>query len=189
MSHHGTGPQSQQSFLPLRRRGIQRLAGATWHSGRSVWSDETEGRTLAVDRMEVVERTAPEHVAGLLGVEPTAQVWSRKRRYVLDARPVLLSTSYLPADLVAGSAITREDTGPGGIYARLAELGCKPVRFREEIRCRMPSAEESRQLDLSAGTPVVLIRRTAFAEGGRAVEVSEMTLDSTSYVLEYEFDA
>ncbi|MBB4892644.1 GntR family transcriptional regulator [Streptomyces olivoverticillatus] len=165
------------------------MSETAWNSGRSIWSDEAQERTLAVDRIEVAERVVPEHVAGLLGVEPIAKVWARKRRYVLDGRPVLLSTSYLPADLVAGSAITREDTGPGGIYARLAELGCKPVRFREEIRCRMPSAEESRQLDLSAGTPVVLIRRTAFAEGGRAVEVSEMTLDSTSYVLEYEFDA
>lgn len=102
---------------------------------------------------------------------------------------MLFSTSYLPVDLVAGSAITREDTGPGGTYARLAELGHKPVRFREEIRCRMPSVEEAEQLDLSLGMPVVHLIRTAFAEGGGAVEISEMTLDSASYVLEYEFDA
>ena len=56
----------------------------------------------------------------------------------LDDKPVLLATSYLPASVVAGSAITREDTGPGGTYARLAELGYKPVHFREEIRSRMP---------------------------------------------------
>lgn len=55
----------------------------------------------------------------------------RRRRFVLDGKPVLLSTSYLPAALVAGSAITQPDTGAGGTYARLAELGAAPVRFRE----------------------------------------------------------
>lgn len=103
--------------------------------------------------------------------------------------PVLLATSYLPLPLVAGSAITREDTGPGGTYARLAELGHEPVHFREEIRSRMPSPDEVTQLDLAPGTPVILICRTAFTGQGRAVEVNEMTLDAGSYVLEYDFDA
>ncbi len=110
----------------------------------------------------------------------------RSRRFVLDDKPVLIATAYLLASLVAGSAITQEDTGSGGIYARLAELGSQPVHLREEIRSRMPSADEVEQLN---GTPVMLICRTAFADEGRAVEVNEMTLDSASYILEYAFDA
>ncbi len=102
---------------------------------------------------------------------------------------MLLSTSYLPASLVEGTAITEPDTGPGGIYARLAELGHGPVRFREEVRSRMPLPEETAQLDLPAGTPVMLICRTAFADKGRVVEVNEMVLDAAAYVLEYDFDA
>ncbi|GGT11538.1 hypothetical protein GCM10010259_52370 [Streptomyces daghestanicus] len=85
------------------------------------------------------------------------------------------------------SAVTREDTGPGGAYARLAELGHEPVP--EEIRSRMPSRDEADRLRLAAGTPVVLVCRTAFMAEGRAVEVNEMTLDASSYVLEYDFDA
>lgn len=108
---------------------------------------------------------------------------------VADGKPVLLATSFLPAALVAGSAITREDTGPGGTYARLGELGFPPVRFREEVRSRMPSQDEANRLRLSVGTPVMLICRTAFAAEERPVEVNEMTLDSASYVLEYDFDA
>jgi hypothetical protein len=45
----------------------------------------------------------------------------RERRFVLDGPPVMLSPSYLPADIVRGSAITREEAGPGGTYARLTE--------------------------------------------------------------------
>ncbi len=86
---------------------------------------------------------------------------------------MLFATSHLPADIVAASAITRIDSGPGGTYARLAELGHKPVHFREEIRSRMPSPAEAERLSLALGTPVIQIVRTAFAHGGRAVEVND----------------
>ncbi|MFF6893078.1 GntR family transcriptional regulator [Streptomyces microflavus] len=178
-----------RSFRPLRRQGIKRLAQSQWGEGRSIWAVDTEDRTLVVDQVSVTEQGAPERVARVLGVEQGDPVCVRSRRFVLDDKPVLIATSYLPASLVAGSAITREDTGPGGIYARLAEMGSKPVHFREEIRSRMPSTGEAEQLKLSTGTPVMLICRTAFADEGRAVEVNEMTLDSASYILEYAFEA
>ncbi|MFD8026967.1 GntR family transcriptional regulator [Streptomyces lavendulae] len=177
-----------RTFKPLRRRGIERLAQERWGSGHSVWSADTEDRELVVDQVEVREEAAG-RLADALGLSAGSLVWVRSRRFVLDGKPVLIATSYLPSDVVADSAITRADTGPGGTYARLAELGHEPVHFREEIRCRMPSADEAERLSLSMGTPVVQIVRTAFAEGGRAVEVNEMTLDSASYVLEYEFEA
>ncbi|MBV6701118.1 GntR family transcriptional regulator [Kitasatospora aureofaciens] len=178
-----------RDFRPLRRRGIQRLAQGQWGSGRSIWSADIDKRTLVVDQVSVTQQGAPDHVARVLGVDPGAPMCVRHRRFVLDGKPVLLSTSYLPAGLVAGTAITREDTGPGGTYARLAEIGAKPVHFREEVRSRMPSAEEGTRLELSAGTPVILICRTAFADEGQVVELNEMILDAASYVLEYDFDA
>lgn len=178
-----------RSFRPLRRKGIQRLSQSQWGEGRSVWATDAGDRTLVVDQITVTEEEAPEGVATVLGVEPGEAVCVRSRRFVLDGKPILLAKSYLSAELVAGSAITQEDTGPGGTYARLAELGYKPVHFREEIRCRMPLADETSRLSLAAGTPVIEICRTAFADEGRAVEVNEMTLDSGSYILEYDFDA
>ncbi|MFI2610217.1 GntR family transcriptional regulator [Kitasatospora sp. NPDC018619] len=178
-----------RDFRPLRRRGIQRLAQGQWGSGRSIWSADIDNRDLVVDQVSVTERGAPEHVARVLGVDPGTPMCVRHRRFVLDGKPVLLSTSYLPAVLVSGTAITREDTGPGGTYARLAEIGAKPVHFREEVRSRMPSGEEAARLELSAGTPVILICRTAFADEGQVVELNEMILDAASYVLEYDFDA
>ncbi|MEU2430697.1 MULTISPECIES: GntR family transcriptional regulator [unclassified Streptomyces] len=178
-----------RAFRPLRRRGIQRLSREQWGSGRSVWSADIGERDLVVDGIEVTEADTPRHIAEVLGLEEAERVCVRSRRFVLDGKPVLLATSYLPAALVAGSAITGEDTGPGGTYARLAELGHKPVHFREELRSRMPSHEETAQLSLAPGTPVILICRTAFAEDGRPVEVNEMVLDSAAYVLEYDFDS
>ncbi|MFG2328387.1 GntR family transcriptional regulator [Streptomyces sp. NPDC048604] len=178
-----------RAFRPIRRRGIPRLAQGHWGTGRSVWSADIEERDLVVDQLEIAEAPAPTRLAEALGVPDGSPLCVRSRRFVLDDKPVLLSVSYLPASVASGTPIATPDTGPGGMYARLAELGCKPAHFREEIRCRMPTADESERLALSAGTPVILICRTAFTEQGQAVELNEMTLDSGSYVLEYDFDA
>ncbi|GAA1687076.1 GntR family transcriptional regulator [Streptomyces yatensis] len=179
-----------RTFRPLRRRGIQRLAQSQWGAGRSVWSaDLDEDRELVVDSIAVTEKEAPSHIAAVLGLGSSDRACTRSRRFVLDGKPVLLSTSYFSASLVAGSAITQEDSGAGGVYARLAELGHAPARFREEIRSRMPSATEAQDLRLPGGTPVFLVCRTAFTEDGTAVEVNEMVLDAGSYILEYEFHA
>ncbi|MFJ9854195.1 GntR family transcriptional regulator [Streptomyces sp. NPDC101150] len=178
-----------RDFQPLRRRGIQRLAREQWGEGRSIWSADTGDRELVVDQVTVSEAAAPVAIAGVLGIEPDAPTCVRSRRFVLEGKPVLLATSFLPADLVTGSMVTQEDTGPGGIYARLAELGHAPVHFREEVRCRMPSRGEADRLGLGMGTPVIIIVRTAYADGGRPVEVNEMILDSAAYVLEYDVEA
>ncbi|WP_420857069.1 UTRA domain-containing protein [Streptomyces chilikensis] len=113
--------------------------------------------------MPVSEEDAPGHIKTVLDLEDDETVCVRCRRLVLDGKPVLFATSYLPTTVVAGSALTQGNSGPGGIYARLAELGYRPVRFREEIRSRMSSTEESAQSKIFSKRPVVLICRTVFA--------------------------
>ncbi|MEU3855045.1 GntR family transcriptional regulator [Streptomyces sp. NPDC029554] len=177
-----------QAFQPIRRRGIQRLARDQWGSGRSIWSAD-ESRPLTVDRVAVEEVVPPMHITRMLELQAGETACARSRRFALEGRPVMLATSYLPFRLVAGSAITQADTGPGGTYARLADLGHAPVHFKEEIRGRLPSSEEATALEMSLERPVLNVCRTAFAADGQVVEVNEMTLDSASYVLDYEFDA
>lgn len=177
------------SFRPIRRRGIQRLARGQWGSGKTVWSAD-DHRAPDVDQITVMEDVAPpEHISDVLELAPSETVCVRSRRYVMDGRPVMVAESYLPQSLVADSPITQADTGPGGIYARLADLGRAPAHFREEIRVRMPSADEAARLAIPADRTVIKLARTAFDADGRAVEINEMTMDSAAYVLDYEFDA
>ncbi|KWX00074.1 GntR family transcriptional regulator [Carbonactinospora thermoautotrophica] len=177
-----------REFRPLLRDGIKRLSARQWGSGRSIWEIDLDGRPKTEDVTVTVE-DAPTWVARILELDPPARVCVRSRRYVVEDKPVMLATSYLPADLVAGSRIMEVDTGEGGIYARLKDLGHEPKHFREDIRARMPRPEEAERLRLHPGTPVVVIVRTAYTEDGRAVEVNEMTLDAWAYVLRYEFDS
>lgn len=187
MSRRGAGV-FVNAQRPIRRRGVQRLSREHWGSGASIFEADDD-RPVTVDRMSVDVMLAPASVAPVLGLEDGSRACARSRRFVLDGNPVLIATSYLPYDLVKDSAIVEANPGPGGIYARLADLGHAPTHFREELRTRMPSAEEAEALDLSMSTPVIKICRTAFSASGQAVEVNDMTLDSAAYVLEYDFDA
>lgn len=177
-----------RTFERIRRDAAQRLARSNWGAGRAIWDSDLKGRHRQ-ENVEVEEVEAPEHITAVFGMPPGGRVWRRSRLYRAEGRFVQQSISYLPADLVAGTAITRPDTGAGGTYARLADIGHAPVRFREEIRTRLPLSHEAKVLGVTMSTPVVLIARTAFDMGGQPVEVNEMMLDSNSYVLEYHFSS
>lgn len=180
-----------RDFKLIRRSSPARLKSDAWTSGKSVWSEDIETRPLNVVDLSVTRETAPEHVARVLDFDESEEpsVYARRRTYVVDDRPVNHAVSYFPADLVEGTRITEHDTGSGGVYARLAELDVAPTTFREEVRSRMASEEDAEQLKVQSSTPVLAVVRTAFTEDGRAVELNEMVLDSSAYVLDYEFDA
>jgi GntR family transcriptional regulator len=173
-------------FRPIRRHGSRRLSREQWGQGRAIWDSDTRGRSYTVDEVRIERVPASEQVARVLDSD---EVWVRRRRYSVDGRPVQLAVSHFPADLVEGSAVTFPDTGPGGVYARLGDLGYSPVHFTEEVRARMPQPGEASLLGLTAGTPVIIVGRVAYAGGGVPVEFNEMTLDAASYVLQYDFDA
>jgi GntR family transcriptional regulator len=180
-----------RDFRPVVRAGADRLSARGWGSGRSIWSADARSRELSVDQLEVRRAAPPAHIRLLLDLtdDPDAQVVVRSRRYVLDGKPVLLSVSYLPGGLAAGTMMEYQDAGPGGVYARLRELGHAPARFREDLRARMPEPGEATALGLPPGTPVVDIVRTAYGADRQVVEVSEMIADASSYVFRYDFDA
>ncbi|MEV8101936.1 GntR family transcriptional regulator [Streptomyces sp. NPDC088135] len=174
-----------REFQPIRRVANRRLAQEGWGTGRSIWSSDVGERPMQVTDLRVYEAPAPTDVARALDLVEGTPVIVRDRLFTVEGEPVQAAVSYLPADLVRESPIAQDDTGPGGTYARLAELGAKPVRFIEELRSRMPSQEESERLRLADGTPVVEIYRTALTAQDRPVEVNRMLLDAGAYVMEY----
>ncbi len=174
---------------PILSEGIPRLSGSPWAEGTSIWDADQAvlGLDVQVDRLTIRTETAPPGIANGLGLEDGAIILVRRRRYSINGRPVLLSSSHCRADLVAGSAITEEDTGPGGSYARLKDLGFAPVRFLEDITVGAASDDEAEGLELTVGDPVLLIRRVAYAET-QPVEVNEM-VGARQYGRRYEFEA
>lgn len=182
-------PASVREFKPIRRSANERLSREVWGAGTSMWSvDVRDAKPQVVNpRVERIEAAA--RIAEALGIRRGTPVILRRRHYALNGKPVLMADSYIPADLADGTPIAEVDTGGGGIYARLDDIGHGPVRFKEEVRARMPLRTEASLLRLDPGTPVICIVRSAFDAEGRIVEINEMTLDGGSYILDYVIDA
>jgi GntR family transcriptional regulator len=186
---HGRGV-FVRSRPPLRRLGRERLGRREREAGKGAFlSDAMAAGREASAEVEVARGVAPPEVAERLHLSQGDQVLIRRRRMLADGQPVQLATSYLPLELVEGTQIEQADTGTGGTYARLEELGHRLGRFQEDLSARMPLPDEARALRLGAGVPVIRVVRTAFDEQGAPVEVNEMVLAADRYELTYMLPA
>lgn len=141
----------------LRRRGVVAFAADREASGES-WR-----RT---DQTPTVRRApAPPDVAAALLVPLGAEVIERAR-LVRDSggHPTQTLTSWYRTADVAGSPIETSHVGTagaGGGYSALDDLGIGPTDITEELWCRLPTPEESEQLELPPAVPVVELTRWA----------------------------
>lgn len=176
---------------PIRRVAHDRFARRHREAGQAAFlaEMEAEGRKPQVEVQYVGPGHAPAEIAEQLGVDADQDVLVRRRRYLADGRPVELATSYLPMELAEGTAIAEEETGPGGIYARLEELGHELVEFTEEVSARMPHPEEARDLALVVGVPILRVVRRTVDHEGRVVEVCDTIKAADRFVLSYGLPA
>jgi GntR family transcriptional regulator len=188
VSEHGRGVYVRPR-PPVHRLASDRFARRHREQGKAAFIVEADaaGSHPTVDGLEVKEERPRPEVATRLG--SPHRVLARRRRYLLDGRPVEFATSYLPLDITRGTPIAQPNPGPGGIYARLEELGHRLDHFEEEITVRMPSPQETKVLQLATGVPVIHLVRTAFDTDGRAVEVCDTIMASDAYVLSYRLPA
>lgn len=190
VAEHGRGV-FVRSRPPVRRLASDRFARRHREQGKAAFIAETEGvgGKPSVDSIHISETEPPADVAQRLGLGKGDKVLVRSRRYLINGHPVETAVSYLPASIARGTRIAEPDTGPGGIYARLEEMGHQLDHFDEEVKSRMPMREEVKALRLAPGTPVFHLVRTAYAEDGRAVEVCDTVMSSDAYVLSYQLPA
>lgn len=172
-----------------RRHGIDRYSKSRWRTGKAILSAEAEaqGHTAGQMMRELCKTPAPDSVAKRFGIPAGTPVWVRKRTTLVDDRPNQLADSYYELDVVGGTRIQQEDTGPGGGFARLEEAGYQLDEICEEWSVRMPSGPESVALKLPAGTPVIDLIRTTFDTTGRAVEVMLAVIAGDMVQMAYRF--
>jgi GntR family transcriptional regulator len=187
---HGRG-SFVRPLPPVKRLGQDRFARRHREAGRAAFLAEVEGegRQPAVEMLQLGRGKAPAEIAARLGLSEGAPVLIRHRRYLADGQPLELATSFVPWGLASGTAMTHKNPGPGGIYARIEELGHRLARFTEDVAARMPTPDEARLLRLGPGVPVFQLIRTAYDTGGEAVEVCDTVMAADRYVLSYELPA
>lgn len=176
---------------PMQRKAYDRFARSHRKEGRAAYLAEMEqaGRRPEVEVLEVGPALASPEITSRLRLEEGARVLVRRRRYLADGEPTELATSYLPWDLVKDSPMVQPNPGPGGIYARLEDIGHTLEHFTEEVRARMPRPEESRALHIPPGVPVFVLVRTAYDMAGTPVEVCDTTMRADAWNLYYELPA
>lgn len=96
---------------PVRRLASDRFARRHREQGKSAFIAEADaaGSHPQVDSLEVKEEKASQDISTRLG--SVRRVLARRRRYLLDGRPVEFATSYLPLDIARGTPIA-EPTPP-----------------------------------------------------------------------------
>jgi GntR family transcriptional regulator len=175
--------------LPLiRRDAVARQRIRETADARGAFQAELERLGLtAQSEVEISKAQAPAGIAGPLAVRPGTKVLTRRRKMYANDVPVQLATSYLPLDIATGTALAEADTGPGGTYSRLADLGHAPATLSESIRVRPPDDDEAQFLRMEAEQRVFALRRTARSAAGRVVEITDIVLPAHQWELIYEW--
>ena len=175
---------------PVMRLARSRLSRAERRAGRGTFT--TDAHTGGWGRPGRRRRARRAGAGRRRCDAPTStrapRCWFGMRVMFANEVPVQLATSYLPRDLTAGTVIEQEDTGPGGVYARLEEAGHVLTGFTEAVRIGQAAEQEAEQLGVPVGAALFRIRRTAHA-ATRPVEVNFITAVGDRYELYYELPA
>lgn len=126
--------------------------------------------------------------AELLGIGERDEVCVRDRVMSADAVPVMLATSRFPREISRGSAIEEENTGPGGVHARIEELGYPLTSFEALYSAKIPSRSECLALRVSAQSALLIERRIAYS-GERAVEINDQLMPAHIWEVRHSWDA
>ncbi len=184
----GTGAQVPAAGSTMRRAAddVTRQVG-TW---RGFHVSATRAGHQPFTETTVSEVDADVDVGRGLGVPTGTPVLRRARRQgIVGGPPVQLSTSYLRLDLVERVPALREvNTGPGGMYSRLEELGHQ-IHFEESVTCRLPTEEEQEQLEIDMTQPVLVLWRRAYDQNNRILDLTHRIVVGDRHELVYRYDS
>ena len=100
----------------------------------------------------------------------------------LQGAAVVHDRIVIPAALFQGLTEKRLRERPSTIYHLYqSEFGVTVVRARERLRAVAADRASARALGVSPGVPVLQVRRTAIALGGRPVEYRVSTVVTTAH--------
>lgn len=173
----------------VRRVARNRLSRAERMEGRGAFLSDAAGSFTPTVVTTVRVEPADPRTAAALDIPEGSEVLVRDRVMSADDAPVQLAVSRLPRSITAGTRIEEVDTGHGGMYGVLEEVGHRLDHFAEYVSSRPATAAEGDQLRLAPGAPVLDVTRIAFDTDGTPVEVNSMVLAGERYELVYEIDA
>jgi GntR family transcriptional regulator len=155
--------------------------------GADAWVADVgdQGREGGQDITVAIEGAGPE-AAGRLEMEEGQLVCVRRRLRTVDGEPHNLNDTYYPRDISEGTLIENPADIPQGVIAYMRDLGFVQVRFRDDLKMRMPAPDEAERLSIPPGVPVLVQYRTGYTTE-RAVKLTITTWPGDRTMLVYEF--
>lgn len=184
---HGVGVFVAPPNVVRRLDSRERLSKARRDRNEAAFLAEAKKQDFTPSSSVRVWFEPAQDFAELLDVAEDAELCVRDRVMRADDQPVMLAVSRLPREITLGTALEDVETGPGGAFARLEDLGFAISQHEEVVGARMPDANERQLLGLGSG-PVLTVRRRTWS-GDRVVEVNDMVMAGESYELCYTWDA
>ncbi|MFM8768960.1 MAG: GntR family transcriptional regulator [Rubrivivax sp.] len=118
-----------------------------------------------------------EDAAQALGLKTGEPAFRIENRLRLQGRPVVHDLLLIPSALFKGLTEKRWNERPSTIYHLYQTgFGITVVRAQERLRAAAADAATARVLGIATGTPVLQVRRTALALGGKPVEYRVSTV-------------
>ncbi|MGH8898773.1 MAG: GntR family transcriptional regulator [Egibacteraceae bacterium] len=143
---------------------------------------------VAVKPPTIAWVSASQEIADLLHIPVGSDVLVRDRQIGEQGGPPLqLATSYLPGPLVRDTVLEQPDTGPGGIYDRLEEMG-HTLHWVERVTTRMPTPDETKALNLFKGVPLLRILRTTLNQADEPLEVNDTRMAGDQFEVAYTLE-
>lgn len=181
--HRGKGMFVREQ-QPLRKRLSVDLYGKRPTSSPMKRAAEADGRRSEWE-WQSRRTTATKAIAERLAIEPGDEVMKTAYRFFADDVPIMLSTSYEPHALIAGTPVEQVEGGPvTGVVPRMDAIGQHITHVTEDVNARAPRPYESDALRIAPGVPVMAITRTYFV-GERPVETCDIVVAADRYTLGY----
>jgi GntR family transcriptional regulator len=177
---------------PLRRVSSTHRHASHRASGKPEFDTEAlaQGQTPSRRMLRTGHGAVPADVAEWLQCPPGEEAVIRERLQLLDGVPAVISASYYPLWLAAGTRLESPGALPEGPDNLIEELGHVFARGVELLAARMPSPEESRLLELDPGVPVVRMLHIDYDPDGRTLQVADDLFagDRHEFAFEWEQD-
>lgn len=162
-------------------------AAKEWPNSLESFSETA--RRMGLESTSIVRRaesgSASLDEAEAIGVAPGTPVFRLDRIRLLDAVPIALDESVVPAALLPD--VSRADFTTDSLYDLLEDAGSAPQRADSTVEAREADAQAAHALHVAEGSPLLVMRQVAHGSDGRVVALSTIQYVGERYRLRTVF--
>lgn len=184
VGRRGSGVYAQS---PLKLR-YEPCPGPAEPQGRAGAWVAGEPRAFDIDLISVTSGQPPAGVASVLGLDTDQEALAWMARFSVEGRPVMMTRTFVPAELVPANCAAKNDASPRRLTVLLSDLGLSPADGVVETRGRAPSGEDCDLLEIPVGRFVLDSRVTLWDAQVRPLAVEQTVMDTAAFVVAHTFN-